>query len=66
MSQTGYLTIGGGGCRAGAAHSARLYDMTPAGAARAQLKESRYADKYRGLHLPIYLVAVEFSKETAT
>ena len=28
------------------------------------MKEKRYADKYRGPDLPIYLVAVEFSRET--
>ena len=30
----------------------------------AQLKEGRYADKYRGSGRPIYLVAVEFSRDT--
>ena len=30
----------------------------------AQLKERRYADKYRRLGEPIHLVAVEFSAET--
>ena len=34
------------------------------GAAMAQLKERRYADKYRGLGQPIHLIAVEFSSET--
>ena len=34
------------------------------GAAMAQLKERRYADKYRGLEQPIHLIAVEFSSET--
>ncbi len=29
----------------------------------ARLKERRYADKYRSLGRPIYLVAVEFSGE---
>ena len=33
------------------------------GAAMAQLKDRRYADKYRGLGQPIWLIAVEFSKE---
>ena len=30
----------------------------------AQLKEKRYADKYRAMGQPIHLIAVEFSKET--
>ena len=30
----------------------------------AQLKERRYADKYRSLGRPIYLVAAEFTRET--
>ena len=42
----------------------KVVEMEPEGAAMAQLKERRYADKYRGLDLPIYLVAVEFSRET--
>ena len=33
------------------------------GAAMAQLKERRYADKYRSRGEPIHLVAVEFSKD---
>ncbi len=32
--------------------------------AMAQLKEKRYADKYRALNQPIHLVAVAFSRET--
>ncbi len=32
----------------------------PAGAAMSQLKDRRYADKYRDLGRPIYLIAVEF------
>lgn len=37
--------------------------MTPAGAAMAQLKANRYADKYRESGRPIHLVAVEFSRD---
>ena len=37
--------------------------MVGQGAAMAQLKERRYADKYRDLSEPIHLVAVEFDKE---
>lgn len=33
------------------------------GAAMAQLKERRYADKYQGLGQPIHLIAVEFDKD---
>ena len=36
------------------------------GAAMAQLREKGYAEKYRGRGQPIYLIAVEFSKETRT
>ena len=42
----------------------KVVEMTPEGAAMVQLKAKRYADKYRGLGQPIYLVAVEFSRET--
>ena len=42
----------------------KVVEMEPEGAAMAQLKERRYADKYRGLGQPIHLVAVEFSRET--
>ena len=47
----------------------KVVEMEPAGeaaprsAAMAQLKERRYADKYRHLGQPIHLIAVEFSKE---
>ncbi len=39
----------------------KVVESAPAGAAMAQLKSRRYADKYRGLGAPIHLVAVEFS-----
>ena len=42
----------------------KVVEMAPAGAALAQLKEKRYADKYRALGQPIHLIAVEFSKDT--
>ena len=42
----------------------KVVELAPAGAAMAQLKARRYADKYRGLGQPIHLVAVEFSRET--
>ena len=41
----------------------KVVEMEPEGAAMAQLKERRYADKYRDLGQPIHLVAVEFSSE---
>ena len=42
----------------------KVVEMTPAGAAMAQLKSRRYADKYRSLGQPIWLIGVEFSKDT--
>ncbi len=42
----------------------KVVEMTLEGAAMAQLREKRYADKYRGSGDPIHLVAVEFSKDT--
>ena len=41
----------------------KVIELAPDGAAMAQLKERRYADKYRHLGQPIHLVAVEFSRE---
>ena len=41
----------------------KVVELTSAGAALAQLKERRYADKYRPLGQPIYLIGVEFSKD---
>ena len=41
----------------------KVVEMASAGAAMTQLKERRYADKYRALGQPIYLIAVEFSKD---
>ena len=42
----------------------KVIEMASAGAAMEQLKERRYADKYRALGQLIYLIAVEFSKDT--
>ena len=42
----------------------KVVELAPAGAAMAQLKDKRYADKYRSSGQPIYLIAVEFSKDT--
>ncbi|MDE2741205.1 MAG: ATP-binding protein [Gemmatimonadota bacterium] len=41
----------------------KVIEMASAGAALAQLQERRYADKYRALGQPIYLIGVEFSKD---
>ena len=41
----------------------KVVELASAGAAMGQLKERRYADKYRALSQPIYLIAVEFSKD---
>ena len=41
----------------------KVVEMAGEGAAMAQLKERRYADKYRGSGEPIHLVAVEFSRD---
>ena len=41
----------------------KVVELAAAGAAMVQLKERQYADKYRGLEQPIYLIGVEFSKD---
>ena len=41
----------------------KVVETAGEGAAMAQLKERRYADKYRGTGEPIHLVAVEFSRD---
>ena len=41
----------------------KVVEMASAGAALAQLQERGYADKYRALEQPIYLIGVEFSKD---
>ena len=41
----------------------KVVELEPAGEAMAQLKEKRYADKYRHPGQPIHRIAVEFSKE---
>ena len=42
----------------------KVVEFATAGAAMAQLKAKRYADKYRASGQPIYLIGVEFSKES--
>ena len=39
----------------------KVIERSGAGSALAQLRERRYADKYRGGGEPIYLIGVEFS-----
>ena len=41
----------------------KVVELASAGAAMAQLQQRRYADKYRALGQPIYLITVEFSKD---
>lgn len=42
----------------------RAVEMLPEGKALQQLKDNRYAEKYRTLALPVCLVGMEFSRET--
>ena len=42
----------------------KVVEIAGEGAAMAQLKARRYADKYCGAGEPIHLVAVEFSRDT--
>ena len=42
----------------------KVAEMSPPGSALAQLRERRYADKYRAAGEPIHLVGVEFSRDT--
>ncbi len=41
----------------------KVVELAPEGAAMAQLKTKRYADKYRDLGQPIHLIGVELSRE---
>ena len=41
----------------------KVVESAPTGTGMAQLKDRRYADKYRGRGEPIHLIAVEFSKQ---
>ena len=42
----------------------KVVELVSEGTAMAQLKEKGYTDKYRSLNQPIYLIGVEFSKDT--
>ena len=41
----------------------KVVELTPKGKPLQQIKDKKYADKYRGLAQPIHLIGVEFSKE---
>lgn len=40
----------------------KVLELTPKGSALAQIKQMKYADKFKDGHTPIYLIGVEFSK----
>ena len=40
----------------------KVVELSPEGKALQQIKDKAYADKYRALNQPIYLIGVEFSK----
>ena len=42
----------------------KVVESAPAGTAMAQLRDRRYADKYRDRGEPIHLIAVEFSRQS--
>ena len=42
----------------------KVVEDAPTGAALAQLRDRRYADKHRAAHGPIHLIGVEFSRKT--
>jgi hypothetical protein len=42
----------------------KVVELMPEGRALQQIKDKHYADKYRGSGTPIYLIGVEFSKES--
>ena len=42
----------------------KVVELSPEGTAMAQLRQKRYADKYRDRGEPIHLIAIEFSRET--
>ena len=41
----------------------KVVELAPEGKALQQLKDKRYADKYRALNQPVHLIGVEFSKQ---
>ena len=42
----------------------KVVEMTPAGKALQQIRDRRYAEKYRARGEPIHLIGVEFSRES--
>jgi hypothetical protein len=42
----------------------KVVELVPEGRALQQIKDKHYADKYRGSGAPVYLIGVEFSKES--
>lgn len=40
----------------------KVVELTPEGNALQQIKDKKYADKYRGLNQPIHMIGVEFNK----
>ncbi len=44
----------------------KVVELVPEGRALQQLKDRRYADKYRALGQPIHLIGIEFSREQRT
>jgi len=42
----------------------KVVELVPDGKALQQIKDKQYADKYRGLNQPVYMIGVEFSKES--
>ena len=65
LFQTGYLTITAEERLGGEAlylFEFKVAEMAPPGSALAQLRERRYADKYRAAGDPIHLIGVEFSR----
>ncbi|MDR1646502.1 MAG: PD-(D/E)XK nuclease domain-containing protein, partial [Zoogloeaceae bacterium] len=41
----------------------KMVDDAAEGKALAQIREKRYADKYRALNQPIHLIGIEFSRK---
>ena len=42
----------------------KVVELTPAGKALQQIKDKQYAEKYKATGQPIYLIGVEFSKQS--
>ena len=42
----------------------KVVELTPEGRALQQIKDKKYADKYKASGQPIYLIGVEFSKQS--